>query len=167
MGYKYRILQNKIQTSRSFGMWFAKPVVLNNISTAKLCTEVSHSTTITESDVRAILAEVKVKLAAHLLNNESVTIDGLGTFSIGLSSIPTETEKDATASQIKSATVNFKAATASISKYVDDKGKIRKKYLPGLLSNLSFEMLPYDSSKNILDKGDAEKPEETAENNNG
>lgn len=68
------------------GKTYAKPVILEIISTKKLAEEISHSTTVTRSDVMAVLAEMAVKIKDHLLTSQGVKLDELGIFKPALKS---------------------------------------------------------------------------------
>ena len=57
--------------------------VLANVTTVdlrQLCSEISHATTCTSSDVLAVLDALVQSLRSHLSSGRRVTIDGLGSF---------------------------------------------------------------------------------------
>lgn len=153
MAYKFRTAQNQIQTSKSYQKWYAASLTLNNISTEQLCDEISHSCTVTESDVRGALTEIAVVISQHLKNNDSVKIDGLGTFFVRLSSVPTEKPEEFKSSQIKSARVGFRPETEIASRYLDERGKIRRITQKKLLKGINFEKFGYDTKQNFIKKG--------------
>ena len=153
MSYKFRVVQNKIQGSPSFNKWFAKTVTLGNVSTEELCQEISHSTTVTESDVRAVFAELKVKLRDHLLLNQSVKVDGLGTFNVRLKSSASDQEKDVDANKIKWYGVGFLPESQTVSTIQDKDGNAHKVRGKKLLEGITFDKLPYDTAKNFVKRG--------------
>lgn len=157
MSYKFRVVQNKMEESKNYGKWYAMPVVISNVTTDQLCDEISHSTTVTESDVRAVFAELKVKLRDHLLNNQSVKVDGLGTFNVRLKSTATEVKKEFNVSRIKNVTVGFLPEQTTLpNQIIDSNGKSLKVRYKRLLEGMTFEEFQYDKP--------AEKKSDTGDN---
>lgn len=157
MSFKYIPVQIKIDGSKGFGKWFAHAMTFNHITTAQLCDEISHSTTVTESDVRAVFAELKVAMHDHLLNNQSVKVDGLGTFSVSLSSNLADTKESFKATNIKGASVNFRPETAVMPQAVTDStGKSRKVRIKQLLNGITFEEYKGPGTKAATEKPNTE-----------
>lgn len=86
MAILYRKKQFKMPKSKLNGYTYAKPVVLEIISTRQLAEEISHSTTVTRADVMAVLAELGVRVKDHLLTSQAVKLDELGIFKPALKS---------------------------------------------------------------------------------
>lgn len=95
----YRKYQSKTP-GKTQGKWYGRAVVMNNISTENLASEISHSTTVTYADILAVLAELTVAMQRHLANSERVVLDGIGSFKIGLRSSPADKKEDFTANNI-------------------------------------------------------------------
>ena len=107
MSVLYRKYQDKRSGAATFGKWYGKAVVLNNVTTKELAEEIAHSTTATYADTLAVLNELSVALRRHLLNSDRVEIDGIGAFKVGLSTAPANTSADFGAQNIKSYHVNY------------------------------------------------------------
>lgn len=126
MPIRYRKVQNKIKNSTNYNLWYGKSVVLNQVKTDQLCEEIAHSTTVTESDVRAVLAELKAKLNDHLGNSESLKLDGIGTFSAAIRTSICEKKEDFTVAKIKGYRINFRPETYISGTSTDATGKTKK-----------------------------------------
>ena len=107
MSVLYRKYQDKRSGAATFGKWYGKAVVLNNVTTKELAEEIAHSTTATYADTLAVLNELSVALRRHLLNSDRVEIDGIGAFKVGLCTAPANTSADFGAQNIKSYHVNY------------------------------------------------------------
>lgn len=139
MSVRYRKVQNKIKNSTNFNLWYGRAVVLGNVSTRNLAEEISHSTTVTYADIMAVLIELSEAIKRHLLNSQSVKVDGLGTFRVGLRTTATEKKEDFNISKIKAYSVVFlpEATTTAVS--TDANGKTKKVYTKTLLQGISVE----------------------------
>lgn len=166
MSFKYRIVKNKIKDSKTFGKYYGRAIILNKVTTNQLCDEISHSTTVTESDVRAVLSELRVRLHDHLINNHSVKIDGLGTFFVRMNTTPTEKMEEFSADRIKNVSVGFLPETTKATSGIMDKdGHNHKPRYKKLLEGMTFEQFKYDSTSYLETKENTstEGIEETGE----
>lgn len=94
MAIFYKIYQDNRKNSLRKGKYYARAAIINTVTTADLCKEISHSTTVTEADMRAVFAELKVLLQKHIQNGEKVVIDGVGSFKAGLKTKPANAAKE-------------------------------------------------------------------------
>ena len=83
MSILYKVVQCHLKDSRLNGKRFGKAVSLGTVTTRQLAEAVSHSTTVTRSDIAAVLIELFNVLMAHLLNPMAVRLDDAGSFSTG------------------------------------------------------------------------------------
>lgn len=148
MSVRYRKFQNLIVSSKSFKKWFARTVVLGNVSTDDLAEEISHSTTVTRADIRAVLDELSLALKRHLLNSQSVKLDGIGTFRVTIHSMGTATEKEFDSSKIKGYSIVFMPERTKISAGIDKiSGKAKKIFVNDLLDGINVVEMPKEKAK--------------------
>jgi len=84
MSIRYKVVQCHLKDSRLNGKRFGKAVSLGTVTTRQLAEEeISHSTTVTRSDIVAVLIELFNVLMAYLLNPIAVRLDEAGSFSTG------------------------------------------------------------------------------------
>ncbi len=89
--------------------FYAQAKARDELTFRKLSKEIAEgSTTVSDSDVLAVLNDLNKVLIRHLENGEIVRFGDFGSFQIALSSEGAETEKKFNTSMIKSAKVNFR-----------------------------------------------------------
>lgn len=82
----FRPSQINVKSSKGYGKWYARMWSANTINTADLARELSHSSSITEADILAVLYGMEDIIRQHLNNSETVRLDRLGTFRVSLCS---------------------------------------------------------------------------------
>ena len=100
MSIKFRATRLGMPLSHNYGKWYAKMVPIGNITSEQLAEEVSHLSTVTRSDMLAVLWSLAAVIRRHLLNSEIVHVDGLGSFRIGFRSRAKDRREDVTADDI-------------------------------------------------------------------
>mgnify|MGYP002519438456 FL=1 len=65
-----------------------------------LANEISHSTSLTGSDVKAVIEELMIAFERHLVNGEKIRLDGIGIFKVSFSGEGAETSEAVTAKYI-------------------------------------------------------------------
>lgn len=100
MSIKFRATRLGMPLSHNYGKWYAKMVPIGNITSEQLAEEVSHLSTVTRSDMLAVLWSLAAVIRRHLLNSEIVHVDGLGSFRIGFRSRAKDRPEDVTADDI-------------------------------------------------------------------
>ena len=100
MSIKFRATRLGMPLSHNYGKWYAKMVPIGNITSEQLAEEVSHLSTVTRSDMLAVLWSLAAVIRRHLLNSEIVHVDGLGSFRIGFRSRAKDRAEDVTADDI-------------------------------------------------------------------
>lgn len=141
MSVRYHKVQNKIKDSANYNQWYGRAVVLGKISTKELAEEISHSTTVTYADIMAVLIELSEGVKRHILNSQSVKLDGLGTFRVGLQTVGTDKKEDFDASKVRNARVVFLPETSVKVVSTGVKGKTRRVYSKKLLEGISVQEL--------------------------
>ena len=77
----YLLKQNKNQSSRIFGKWFAHGKTIETLNTRKMATHIAeHGSIYTPDVVFGVLEKFRSCLLEMLLNSKRVKIDGLGIF---------------------------------------------------------------------------------------
>lgn len=122
MSVRYRKTQNKIEGSKTFEQWYGRAVVLDTVTTKQLAEEISHSTTITQADIMAVFTELATVLPKHLLNSQKVTLDGIGSFRVGIKCKPAEKKEDFGANNITGFRIVYQPETYFTPTGVNAKG---------------------------------------------
>ena len=73
-------------TPRAFGLWFGRAVHLETITLKELATTMQENCTVKRSDILAVLAELVDTMKYEMQRGRKVSIDGLGTFRLGVHS---------------------------------------------------------------------------------
>ena len=85
----YLLKQNKNQSSRIFGKWFAHGKTIETLNTRKMATHIAeHGSIYTPDVVFGVLEKFRSCLVEMLLESKRVKIDGLGTFFTTLENEP-------------------------------------------------------------------------------
>lgn len=142
MSILYRKVQNKIEGTKDFNWWYGRAVILDTISTKQLAEEISHSTTVTQADIMAVLTELTVAVRNHLLNSHRVVIDGLGGFRAGLKCKPTEKKEDFNANGVKGYRIIYQPETFFTPTGVNAKGKRTGFRTKKLLQGATVQEMP-------------------------
>ena len=125
---------------KAYGQWFGRAVSLGAVTTRQLSEEIAHSTTVTRSDVMAVLIELFEVMKQHLQNSETVQLDEIGSFKVGFRSVPAKTEKEFTASNVKSFHILYRPFTNFVANgQVSAKGKRKGAYVKSLLEGISVK----------------------------
>lgn len=148
MSVLYRKYQDKRNGAATFGKWYGKAVMLNNVTTKQLADEIAHSTTATYADTLAVLNELSVALRRHLLNSDRVEIDGIGAFKVGLSTAPANTSADFGAQNIKSFHVNYQPFKRFVGNgQVTEKNRRKGTFVYDLIDGVTAK----EAAKNAVD----------------
>jgi len=110
MAVKYVLTERgNLQNPAAPKKWYALAKSSGELSFRKLSKEISEgSTTVSDTDVLAVLNDLTKILRKHLENGEIVRFGDFGSFQISLSSEGAETEKGFNKSMIKSSKVVFR-----------------------------------------------------------
>lgn len=140
MSVLYRKFQNKNKKSATYGKWYGRTVVINHISTKDLAHEVAAATTVTVTDVVAVLTGITETIGKHLRNSESVTLEGLGSFRVGFKTKPADDVDAFNAKNIYGYRINYRPvqhfiANGEVSKKGFRKGAYAKDLLDGITAS--------------------------------
>lgn len=136
----YRKVQNKMSGSENYGKWYLQAVPHTDITTKDLANEISHATTVTYADILAVLIELSVAIRNHLLNSDTIHLEGLGTFRTGIRSKIAATRKEATANNIKATRILFRPESTFVPNgEVSEKGHRKGVYVKDLLQGITFK----------------------------
>lgn len=98
---KYKNPQNKEDSEK----YYPVPFYIGTKDLSDLASEIAHSTSLTKSDVGAVIEELLVVFNNHLLNGEKIKIKGLGIFRTSFSGKGCETEDEVNANSIDASSV--------------------------------------------------------------
>ena len=80
------VQNNDPLTPRAFGMWFGRAVHMETITLKELATTMQDNCTVKRSDILAVLAELVDTMKYEMQRGRKVSIEGLGTFKLGVHS---------------------------------------------------------------------------------
>lgn len=163
MAVLYRKYQNNNESSKTYGKWYGRSVVINTVSTADLAEEISHATTVTKADILAVLAETTQVMKSHLQNSDKVVLDGLGSFKVGLTTAAANTSADFGAQNITGYHINYAPEVHFVTNgQVSASGHRMGSFVKDLLDGISAKEAPKntvtdaDSTDNSTDNSDGE-----------
>ena len=84
MAVLYRLSQNKNNSSKAFGKWFATAVMTGTIDTDALATIMQRNCTVKKSDILAVITELIETMQDQLQSSKRVKLNGFGSFKIGI-----------------------------------------------------------------------------------
>lgn len=112
MAVFYKLYQDKRETSKFKGKWYARAVHTGTVDIDDLADEMQANCTVKRADIIAVLSELVETMKTHLQMSHRVKLDRLGTFKIGISTKPANEIKDFTAlDNVKSVHVLFQPET--------------------------------------------------------
>ena len=79
----YKLRQEKRQTSKNKGKWYARAVVTEMVDITMLANIMQQNCTVKKSDILAVIAELVEVMKQQLQDSKNVRLDGFGTFRIG------------------------------------------------------------------------------------
>lgn len=149
MSLLYRKFQNKNKKSTTYNQWYGQAMVINHVSTKDLAREIASATTVTCTDVIAVLSGLTEAMGRHLCNSDSVTLDGIGTFKVGMQTKPAKAARSFTAKNIHSYHINYRPVRHFVANgQVTQKGFPRGMYAKDLLDGITAKEAP----KNLYGK---------------
>lgn len=169
MAISYRVKQNVMKGTKNYNKWYGQTVILGKVTTDDICEEIAHSTTITEADARAFMAELKVVLKSHLCNSQKVIIDGLGAFKPSIKTSMVDEQADFDASKIKKYRIIFQPEKKFVSSSeLTEKGHRKGSYVYKALENATAEILPGTKvKKNTSDSSTTDDSSSSSGTGNG
>ena len=162
MAILYKKYQNKNDKSKTYGKWYGKAVIVGNISTKELAREIASATTVTYTDVIAVLSATAEVLGNHLRNSQSVTLDDIGTFKVGPSTTPAADVDSFGGNNISGYRINYAPIRHFIVRGVNNKGNRTGIFKHDLLEGITAREAP----KNLYGK-DGKKKTDTSTSGSG
>ena len=124
MAIKYRLYQDNRAESKNRGKWYARAIY------PKTPQMIQDNVSVKKSDVIAVLDELVNVMKLWLQESYRVSLDGFGSFKIGLATKPADTAKDFSAAKhVVGSRVNFQPETHWTAA---DGGRRRRVFLEGL-----------------------------------
>lgn len=99
MSVKYKLYQDNRRTSSNQGKWYAKATVSNVATLQTMAEKIQRSTTVTRSDILAVLSGLSDVMREELLAGSRVIMDGIGSFKVGMKTRPADTLEEWTPSR--------------------------------------------------------------------
>ena len=104
MEYKAFLYKNP-QDKKEPGKYYPYPLYESTIGLNDFVKEISHATSLTSSDVRAVILEVIEVFQRYLVRGHKVKLDGIGTFKVSFKGVGKITADAVTASDIDESTI--------------------------------------------------------------
>lgn len=143
MAIRYKKQQVTAEGFSTYKKWYGKAVSMGVVTTKQLAEEISHSTTVTRSDIMAVLIELFEAMKTHLQNSQTVSLDEIGSFRVGIKSKVADTADAFTASNIYGYRIIYSPDTKFVaSGQVSSKGKRKGTFVKTLLDGVTAEELP-------------------------
>ena len=131
MAIKYKLYQDNRAESKNRGKWYARAIYPKTPKNTKdLAQMIQDNVSVKRADVIAVLDELVNVMKLWLQESYRVSLDGLGSFKIGLKTKPADTAKDFSAAKhVVGSRVNFQPETHWSAA---DGNRRRKVFLEGL-----------------------------------
>lgn len=104
---KFRIIKRKNPQDRSQEKFYPAPVYNDEIGVDELSEEISFATSITPSDVKAVLEGLLNVMPKHLRRGSKIKLDRFGTFKVIFGGNGHENAEDVTAADIDGTRIGF------------------------------------------------------------
>jgi len=141
MSVKFKVKQQPYDfAGNGVKKYFARTNATSIVDFNSICETISDRSTVTKGDVMAVIEGCIFAMKSALQNGNNVKLGDFGSFRVGIKSESTLTEKEFTASKIKSAHINFRPGPA----------------LENMLNNLTFQKVTATTPE--LPEEEAEQP---------
>lgn len=94
MSIKFRLYQNNKSKSEQYKKWYGRALTLDTIGTDEIADIIESNCTVKRSDILAVLSELVVTMKRELQASNSVRLDRLGLFKIGITTGPADSQDD-------------------------------------------------------------------------
>lgn len=108
---KYKIVKRQNPQDRSQEKYYPAPVYSDEIGIDELAGEISYATSMTPTDVKAVLEGLLNVMPNHLRRGAKIKLDRFGTFKVVFGGCGQENEEDVTAADIEGARISFIGAS--------------------------------------------------------
>ena len=142
MAIHYRKVQEQRQGLTTSGKWYGRAVIVDTVGTKDLASEISHATTVTYSDVVAVLAEMAVVLKNHLQNSQKVVLDGIGSFRVGIRTVPANTSAEFDSNKISGYRIIYSPERHFNATGANEQGNRTGFYVKDLLEGITAKETP-------------------------
>lgn len=151
MSVLIRLKEEKREKSMNKGKFYGLRISRGVKDTSDLCVEVEKMCTCTKSDVKAVIDSLLSVIKKELLNSNIVKIDGLGSFKLGIKTIPAdEATKFSAATNIVDYRVNFMPARHQVKTGVNAKKHATHKTIINMCEGVSGKVAKYYVGKKAL-----------------
>jgi predicted histone-like DNA-binding protein len=108
---KYKVIKRKNPQDRSQEKFYPAPVYNDEIDIDELAGEISYATSMTPTDVKAVLEGLLNVMPKHLRRGSKIKLDRFGTFKVVFGGNGQENEEDVTAADIDGTRISFIGAS--------------------------------------------------------
>lgn len=133
--------QVAIPRCRSTGKWYARAMQIGTVTTEQLAEELSHSSSVTQADLVAVLYSLAVAIRTHLLQSERVHLEGLGSLKVVVKSHVTDKKEDVNDKLIYSYRVLFNPDVSFVMTGTGEKGGRKGFYTKKLISGIKADKI--------------------------
>ena len=114
MAIAYKIVAKKNPTDPESGVkYYPRLVTMGNTKTLEdIIYDIKEMSSLSEGDIRSVLANFTECMRRALYNSQSVNIDGFGVFSLSARSKGAESPKEVQTANIRAVRINFRASSA-------------------------------------------------------
>lgn len=104
---KYKIVKRNNPQDRSQEKYYPAPVYIDEIGVDELSEEISYATSVTPTDVKAVLEGLLNVMPKHLRRGAKIKLDRFGTFKVIFGGTGHENAEDVTAADIDGTRISF------------------------------------------------------------
>ena len=125
MALSYKLVKNNNEASPYFNKYRAQAVIVGEMDIKAISDLIQRNCTVKKSDCMAVLTELIEVMKDALGEGKKVTLDGLGSFKVGIKGNYADSEAEySTAVNVKGFRVNFTPAynVVKTGSYVDEEG---------------------------------------------
>lgn len=94
MALQIRLFQNKDSRKEYGGKWYGRVVRMGEVDTKTLARIISESNSVTESDVRAVIAALVAEMKRQMQGGKTVVIEDFGRFHLAVQSEMADTKEE-------------------------------------------------------------------------
>ena len=139
----YKLRQEKREGAKNVGMWYANAKMVGSLNLKEISKRIEGAVSVRESDVYAVLIELRNVMQEYLMKSYAIKIENLGTFRVGIKTNPAASAGAFKANtNIKGYRINFQPETY----YPQGTGKGSKR-VTKLIDGITAQELP----KNAVD----------------
>lgn len=151
MAVEYKLCQVNIDGEKK-GYYYARALHKSTIKTNQIAELIQRNCTVKRSDILAVLSELAEVMHDQLLDSKTVSLDGIGYFSLNLNGVSAKDPRKVGYDTIKSAYVNFQPFYGKVGTRIEtraDGSQVKHIELGNMLTS-GVEYVPSDSVQTVI-----------------